>query len=148
MGQLASGSLPALFLRWLTDGTNWFPTEKRDSESTLLRHCWIHNAIGGWLSRHMHVYAHSSACVVSTLFRCSYYDLCKWNERFERAYLLNAREYAAWERRQKEALDNERKIMATVPGHVVNKPRYFTSYQRTPHFTEVISHDMDRSNYV
>lgn len=87
-------------------------------------------------------------CFVSTLSRCSYYDLCKWNERFERAYLLNAREYAAWERRQKEALDTERKVMASVPGWVVNKPRYYTTYQRTPHFTEVISHDIERSNYL
>ncbi len=78
----------------------------------------------------------------------SYYDLSKWNERFERAYLLNAREYAAWERRQKEALDNERKLMAAVPGFEVNKPRFYTGYQRTPHWTDTVSHDMDRSNYA
>lgn len=67
-----------------------------------------------------------------SLCLCSYYNLCRFNERFERAYVLQAKEDVAWQKRQKECLDNERKLMSGVEGWVVNKPRFFTQAEKKP----------------
>ena len=64
--------------------------------------------------------------------RRSYYNLSKFNERFERAYVMQAREEVRWAARQKEMLDNERELMAHKPGWVVNKRRYFTQWEDRP----------------
>ena len=65
--------------------------------------------------------------------------MSKFNERFERAYVLQAQEDARWLRRQKEMLDNERTIMADAHGWVVNKPRYFTQAEKRPDM-DVLDH--------
>jgi hypothetical protein len=66
------------------------------------------------------------------LLACSYYNLSRFNEKFERAYVLQAKEDAAWLRKQKEFLDAERELMADKPGWVVNKRRYFTQWEDRP----------------
>ena len=63
---------------------------------------------------------------------CSYYNLSKFNEKFERAYVMQAKEDVRWLRREKEYLDNERQLMAGVPGWVVGKRRYFTQWEDKP----------------
>ena len=62
----------------------------------------------------------------------SYYNLSRFNEKFERAYVEQAREDVRWERRQKEALDAERALMGAVPGWVVGRRRYFTQPEDRP----------------
>lgn len=62
----------------------------------------------------------------------SYYNLSRFNERFERAVVLQAQEDVRWARREKEILDNERALMANVPGWVVNKRRYATQFEEKP----------------
>ena len=64
--------------------------------------------------------------------RRSYYNLARFNQKFERAYVEQAREDAAWARRQKEILDNERALMADVPGWVVGRRRYHTQWEDKP----------------
>lgn len=63
---------------------------------------------------------------------CSYYNLARFNEKFERAYVLQAQEEVRWNARQKEYLDNERALMGNVPGWVVNKRRYLTQWEDRP----------------
>ncbi len=60
---------------------------------------------------------------------CSYYNLARFNAKFERAYVEQAREDVRWSRRQAELLDGERKLMANVPGWVVGQRRYFTQWE-------------------
>lgn len=62
----------------------------------------------------------------------SYYNLSRFNARFERGYVLQAKEDASWERRHKEYLDRERGLMAAVPGWVVHKPRFYTQAETRP----------------
>ncbi len=38
----------------------------------------------------------------------------------------------AWHRRQKEILDNERRLMANVPGWVVGQRRFYTQWEDRP----------------
>jgi GRIM-19 protein len=63
---------------------------------------------------------------------CSFYNLARFNEKFERAYVLQAQENARWLRRQKEYLDNERALMGNEPGWVVGKRRYITTFDDKP----------------
>ena len=56
----------------------------------------------------------------------SYRNLAKINERFERAYVLQAIEEADWQRRHKAMVDQERSWMRNRPDWVVNKSHYFT----------------------
>lgn len=74
---------------------------------------------------HTHTYSHSTP-------RRSYYNLSRFNEKFERAYVMQAREEVAWTARQKELLDNERRLMAGVPGWVTGRKRYFTQWEDRP----------------
>jgi len=62
----------------------------------------------------------------------SYYNLSRFNQRFERAYVLQAQEDARWLRRQKEVLDRERELMAGKPGWVVGKSRFWTQAEKRP----------------
>lgn len=71
-------------------------------------------------------------CVFSIPPPRSYYNLARFNEKFERAYVEQARENVQWERRQKELLDNERALMAHVPGWVVGGRRFFTQWEDRP----------------
>lgn len=50
---------------------------------------------------------------------CSYYNLSRFNEKFERAYVAQATENVRWLRRQKEFLDKERELMKDVRFRVV-----------------------------
>ena len=45
---------------------------------------------------------------------------------------MQAKEDVRWLRREKEYLDNERQLMADVPGWVVGKRRYFTQWEDKP----------------
>ena len=62
----------------------------------------------------------------------SYYNLSRLNERFERAYVAQAKENVRWDRREKEYLDNERALMGGVEGWVVGKLRYATQWEDKP----------------
>ena len=62
----------------------------------------------------------------------SYYNLARFNEKFERAYVMQAKEEVRWTAREKEYLDNERALMAAVPGWVVGKRRYLTQWDDRP----------------
>jgi hypothetical protein len=62
----------------------------------------------------------------------SYYNLSRFNERFERAYVNQAREDVRWQSRHKELLDQERALMGSVPGWVVGQRRYFTTWEERP----------------
>jgi len=62
----------------------------------------------------------------------SYLALARFNEKFERAYVEQAREDVSWERKQKECLDGERKLMSGVDGWVTGKRRYFTQWEDRP----------------
>ena len=62
----------------------------------------------------------------------SYYNLARFNEKFERAYVMQAREEVAWLAREKEYLDNERALMAGTPGWTVGKRRYLTQWEDRP----------------
>jgi len=64
--------------------------------------------------------------------RRSYYNLSRFNERFERGYVLQAREDASWARRHAEYLDRERELMAGVPGWTVHKSRFYTQPEGKP----------------
>lgn len=59
-------------------------------------------------------------------------NLARFNEKFERAYVEQARENVRWERRQAEMLDNERELMKNVPGWVVGQRRYYTQWEDRP----------------
>ncbi len=58
--------------------------------------------------------------------------MSRLNEKYERAYVEQAREDVAWERRQKELLDGERALMKDVKGWVVGRRRYFTQWEDKP----------------
>lgn len=45
---------------------------------------------------------------------------------------MQAQEEVRWTSRQKEYLDNERALMAGVPGWVVGKRRYLTQWEDRP----------------
>jgi len=62
----------------------------------------------------------------------NYYNLSRFNAKFERAYVLQAQEEVRWQRRQKELLDTERELMKSVPGWVVGQRRYYTSWEDRP----------------
>ena len=62
----------------------------------------------------------------------SYFNLARFNERFERAYVAQASEDVRWLRRQKEFLDAERALMANVPGWTVGRRRYATQWETKP----------------
>jgi hypothetical protein len=83
----------------------------------------------------------------------SYYNVSRFNERFERAYVLQSREEVRWQRRQKELLDgwvhevvgqaprlrdpaaprcSERKLMAARPDWVIGKRRFFLQWEDKP----------------
>jgi hypothetical protein len=62
----------------------------------------------------------------------NYYNLSRFNAKFERAYVLQAQEEVRWQRRQKELLDSERELMKNVPGWVVGQRRYYTSWEDRP----------------
>jgi hypothetical protein len=62
----------------------------------------------------------------------SYMSLARFNAKFERAYVEQAREDVQWERRQKECLDGERDLMQHVKGWVVGGRRYFTQWEDKP----------------
>lgn len=62
----------------------------------------------------------------------SYMSLARFNEKFQRAYVEQAREDVSWERKQKECLDGERKLMENVHGWVVGGRRYFTQWEDKP----------------
>ena len=62
----------------------------------------------------------------------SYLSLARFNAKFERAYVEQAREDVQWERRQKECLDNERDLMQHAKGWVVGGRRYFTQWEDKP----------------
>lgn len=62
----------------------------------------------------------------------NYQNLSRWNARFERGYVLQAIEDAAWQRRQKEMVDAERELMKDTPGWVVQKSRYWTQAEEKP----------------
>lgn len=62
----------------------------------------------------------------------NYYNLARFNAKFERAYVKQAQEEARWLRRQKELLDGERELMRHVPGWVVGQRRYFTTWEDRP----------------
>jgi hypothetical protein len=66
-----------------------------------------------------------------------YIELAKLNERFERAYVLQAVENAAAPRRNKAMLDRERKLMENDPDWVVNQSPYMTKRRTAPAFDEV-----------
>jgi hypothetical protein len=59
-------------------------------------------------------------------------SLARFNEKFQRAYVQQAREDVSWERKQKECLDGERKLMENVHGWVVGGRRYFTQWEDKP----------------
>jgi hypothetical protein len=63
---------------------------------------------------------------------CSYYNLSRFNEKFERAYVAQAAENVRWQRRQKELLDGERTLMQGTEGWVVGKRRYLTQWDDRP----------------
>lgn len=69
---------------------------------------------------------------MQTSYICSYYNLARFNEKFERAYVEQAKENVRWQRRQKEILANERTLMADVPGWVVNQRRFWTQWESRP----------------
>ncbi len=61
--------------------------------------------------------------------------MSRFNEKFERAYVMQAREDVRWERRQKEYLDAERDLMHNKKGDaawVVGRRRYFTQQGDKP----------------
>jgi len=64
----------------------------------------------------------------------NYFNMSRLNEKYERAYVEQAREDAAWERRQKEILDRERALMHAAPGGawVVGQRRYLTQWEDKP----------------
>ena len=62
----------------------------------------------------------------------SYANMSRLNGKYERAYVEQAREDVAWERRQKELLDGERALMAGVKGWVVGGRRYLTQWEDRP----------------
>jgi hypothetical protein len=62
----------------------------------------------------------------------NYFNMSRLNEKYERAYVEQAREDVAWERRQKEILDKERSLMASVSGWVVGQRRYLTQWEDKP----------------
>ena len=62
----------------------------------------------------------------------SYLSLARFNAKFERAYVEQAREDVQWERRQKECLDGERDLMKGVKGWVVGSRRFFTQWEDKP----------------
>ena len=62
----------------------------------------------------------------------NYFNMSRLNEKYERAYVEQAREDVAWERRQKESLDKERSLMASVSGWVVGQRRYLTQWEDKP----------------
>jgi hypothetical protein len=66
-----------------------------------------------------------------------YLELAKMNERFERAYVLQAVENATAPRRHKTALDRERHMMRNHPDWVVNQSPYFTDRAEAPTFDEL-----------
>jgi len=61
-----------------------------------------------------------------------YVELAKLNERFERAYVLQAVEDATAPRRNKANIDAERAAMASDPKWVVNQSPYFTKRAAPP----------------
>lgn len=67
---------------------------------------------------------------------CSYYNLSRFNAKFERAVVAQAAEDVRWARREKELLDNERALMAGAPGGagawVVGKRRFATQFEDKP----------------
>ena len=69
---------------------------------------------------------------VYTVDDYNYFNMSRLNEKYERAYVEQAREDAAWSRRQAELLDNERALMAGVGGWVVGRRRYFTQWEDKP----------------
>lgn len=62
----------------------------------------------------------------------NYYQLSKFNQKFERAYVMQAQENVRWERREKEYLDNEREAMKKVDGWQVGKKRFYTQFEDKP----------------
>ena len=62
----------------------------------------------------------------------SYYNLSRFNAKFERAVVAQAAEDVRWQRREKELLDNERALMSNVPGWVVGKRRFATQFEERP----------------
>ena len=66
-----------------------------------------------------------------------YLELAKMNERFERAYVLQAAEDAAAPRRIKATIDTERRIMEDEKGWVVNQSQYYTMRPKSPAFDEL-----------
>lgn len=58
--------------------------------------------------------------------------MARFNEKFERAYVEQARENVRWIRRQKELLDGERELMKDVPGWVVGQRRFYTQWEEKP----------------
>lgn len=66
-----------------------------------------------------------------------YIELAKINERFERAYVLQAVEDVTAPRRNKALIDTERELMASDPKWVVNQSPYMTARPKAPAFDEM-----------
>jgi len=67
----------------------------------------------------------------------NYYNLARFNAKFERAYVEQAKEEVRWQRRQAELLDGERALMKHVPGWVVGQRRYFTTWEDRPNLDAI-----------
>lgn len=93
----------------------------------------------GWvlLSGVLAVTVGSVAYFLRTADDRRYIELAKINERFERAYVLQAVENAAAPRRNKAMLDRERKLMESDPDWIVNQSPYMTRRRTAPAFDEV-----------
>eukprot|EP01138_Halocafeteria_seosinensis_P009493 gb/GECG01009702.1/.p1 GENE.gb/GECG01009702.1/~~gb/GECG01009702.1/.p1 ORF type:complete len:144 (+),score=5.64 gb/GECG01009702.1/:1-432(+) len=61
-----------------------------------------------------------------------YFRLAKLNERYERAYVLQAIEEKDWQKRHKAMIDREREWMSDKPDWVVNRSVYYTQRQDRP----------------
>ncbi len=79
-----------------------------------------------------HHHHHPTLCVPRARSPPSYLSLARFNAKFERAYVEQAREDVQWERRQKECLDGERDLMKGVKGWVVGSRRFFTQWEDKP----------------
>ena len=65
-------------------------------------------------------------------FNGRYFRLAKLNERYERAYVLQAIEEKDWQKRHKAMIDREREWMSDKPDWVVNRSVYYTQRQDRP----------------
>ena len=77
---------------------------------------------------------------------CSYLKLAKINERYERAYVLQAIETASYQKRHKEMVDREREWMRDRPEWTVNQSHFYTQRQDRPSNDPMDPRTMERLN--